>query len=751
MGIFGSKKVTRVFTSVVRVMEDDNLPDTAKRSILRTAIKGGGSVADNLLEDILNGPAISLQRMYNYAKAGHYHYGLPNTQVLNSTAGAPEIKAVLEAQFNDTVTLEYVRFRPLNHVHMGWQILAQDYGYDESTNELTALSATVGRPVYLDTLVGVYQVPVESDGAEPGSTAWWGKSPRAGQTPERPAMANQSLTDMVHPAGDVFTTTGTDAVEIHYIYETTNKVLVRDVITRDLSGYEADREYFQVKYYRSDGTPGYWTYLPDGTYPTVDAVMDMEYSAPGTYFPFVVFRANRTDRTDADDKGTPAYESTTRMLRYLQMDFAEMGKNIHENPDIGDVEQAVMIVAADGNSTDQLELRYLYAFFDRLYGQIPSPTVNSAAAGTGQVRSSDDVVNGNAIVFSDADYKMALSFGTITRKVTAGKLGPIGTYATATSAYTYQYTETNIVSPGETDTVTRTGTVPQRIYRKQIADSFYEELVIDNPTMRYDIYGSYSYLGGSDSDQFVIPIDKDLVSTWGMLDRETLYFRGLKFVFNSRITEKVDWYQTGFFRAVLTIAAIVITVASGGALAPATVTLTSVAWAVLQYIVISLVINFAFKLVVKYLGVEFAMIAAIVAAAVGVGMKLNGAQAFAGLQAEHFLIASSGFSSGIQANTRDQFAQYNAEAQAFTELTETRMKELEVAKDLLGTEGLIDPFEFIGMEPLYFAGESPDDFYQRTIHQGNPGALVFDYLESHVDISLTLPTIHSTIGDTLYG
>ena len=86
----------------------------------------------------------------------------------------------------------------------------------------------------------------------------------------------------------------------------------------------------------------------------------------------------------------------------------------------------------------------------------------------------------------------------------------------------------------------------------------------------------------------------------------------------------------------------------------------------------------------------------------------------------------------------------------FSLMAEQKWAELEDVKNLLGKENLINPFDFIGKEPRISFGESPSQFYDRTIHAGNIGVLALDANSSFVEISLTLPKLPQTFGESDY-
>ena len=66
------------------------------------------------------------------------------------------------------------------------------------------------------------------------------------------------------------------------------------------------------------------------------------------------------------------------------------------------------------------------------------------------------------------------------------------------------------------------------------------------------------------------------------------------------------------------------------------------------------------------------------------------------------------------------------------------MKVIEDTNKLLGSP--------MNMTPFVVFGESPDDFFRRTVHSGNIGTLGYDYIHNYVDMNLALPKFAQTIG-----
>ena len=69
-------------------------------------------------------------------------------------------------------------------------------------------------------------------------------------------------------------------------------------------------------------------------------------------------------------------------------------------------------------------------------------------------------------------------------------------------------------------------------------------------------------------------------------------------------------------------------------------------------------------------------------------------------------------------------------------------EEIDIAKNLLDESPIL--------APIILWGESPDQFYSRTVHSGNIGATGIRALYATTDISLLLPTVNTSLGGPQY-
>ena len=248
----------------------------------------------------------------------------------------------------------------------------------------------------------------------------------------------------------------------------------------------------------------------------------------------------------------------------------------------------------------------------------------------------------------------------------------------------------------------------------------------------------------------MIPLDHAITQAYSIPDRELLYTRSLHYVFNSRVIQEIKWYQSDWFQFVMVVAAIVITVVSMGgdggsslaAVVAGKMTVTAFIAAVAMGIVEYVATSMAFKLFADKVGVEFAFLVAIAAALAG-SYKAYQAGSIAGAPtAQKLLTLSSNLVSGANASLKSAMIGLQNELEAFNTLAKEKSSLLEEANKLLEPSNVLSS--------LVIFGESPDDFYNRTVHAGNIGVVGIDSISSYVDIALTLPKLDETIGRNSY-
>ena len=734
MGLFGSKKKTYVGTSVNRIIDDKDIPDSPKIGAIKGILQGN-DIVDNILDEMLGSVGLKSDRMYEFAKK-NYPHGVPTKTFQYRTKGLAQVQAILDKQHGKPVSIEYSRFGPPNLTHIGWMKLIKDYGYNTDTNEIVKLSTT--DKVYLDNISMVLPTARASE-YESGALEQWGKSPASGYKSWEPY--NQDIPQVV-PQPLVIHKTGIpdELIRISkgYLKKGTGMGASTPVLsTMDLAttGYIDTADYFHVKY-KVDNKTYYWMYQQGiGTHPTLDTLFDNN-SALGSFYPITYFRYGKKPMNQ--DKTSAAYKASKKMVKYLGMNYDQIIDMVHENPGIADVEQAMMIMAVPANTTDPMEQRYLYNFFNEMFLAV-GETVPSASP-YGSFLSLGMTETKNAVVIQDKLFKMGLNTSGLQKFMKNGIVAKVGDY---NSVFGVEKIPTSYVNT-EGQTIKTTVDVDYHGYRLQKSDNLYEEVRVYNLQMVYHIIGGYKTTGDDTDPILLIPLDRSIVDSFSVKDKEQLISRSLHFVFNSVQVVKLKWYQTGLFKAFMIVVAIVITVFSYGSAWAATASALAAGGAAaviaiqaaLIGVLNAMVYAYAFKLFVQAVGPEFALLVAIVAIAYG-GYKFFTEGGGKNLFADNLLQVGNGMVKSVQGYYNNALEGLQNEFELFKSEAERLDNDLRKASDelLRGSQ----------LSPMVIFGEKPSDFYNRTVHSGNIGVQSIAAVSNYFDIALQLPKLDETV------
>ena len=743
MGLFSSSSKTYVGTTIARVLRDTSIVPSTKTGVMK-AIMQGGSISDQVLEDLVSGMGTKGKRFFNHGR-DRYLYGLPSGQVNTPTQGSSEVQAILNALEGVVVTLAYNFYGGINYSHLGWKALHQAYTVSAYTNELFELSQQKNTTVLLVRLTLILQ-QATFDALPPATLVMWGGNCIVQINPSAPAEAvGVSLTYFWFER--VYYTTG-GGNDGNQPYSQMERKEQTDLLTSSLSvaGYAPGKEYFQVKY-AFDGITRFWDYeIGLGTYPTLDKLFNVPLQIAGTYFPFGYFRYNKISMAALSE--AEGYASSKRLMKKLGLDYDMLLDAIHKNPDIADVEQAMLFMAVPAGSINRVEQEYLYRYFDQMFfavgGQVTSLSIADMATDFPASLRKE-----NATVVQDARFKLGLSnLGILRRRVT-GSIGAVGHYASSTAMTGYPVTYNTGGEAGSD--ITYTERVFNHLYRKQVSATVYDEIQVMNLTATYYIFGVYNTLGtgAEHADRLLIPLDLSVMGDLSLPEKEALYSRAMHYVFNSNVQVKVAWYQSEFFSFVLIVVAVALAVQSAGAslaslsgsAAAGTLTVEAVLLAIATGTFNFLVTQAIVQLFVKLVGVELAFLAALVAAAYGVRVAMQAGSLAGAPFAQELLSLANNLAKGVSQSISQAMAGLQDEAKEFTSWMGEQNKLLETANELLQNQSVLSPFTIFG--------ETPDEFFNRTVHSGNIGLNAIEAISEYVKLSLTLPKLHETLqGDT---
>lgn len=734
MGIFSSKYKTTVGTSISRVIEDENIPNSIITGMTKSIMNSDGQMIENCLEELTQSVGVRVNNMYQFGKT-KYINGLPNGTRMHSKSGEAVVLQALKEVFGNDITIDYYHFGPLNNLHYGWYTLQEQYSYKSDTNQLIT-----SRPVYLNDLVVVVSEATVDELAN-GSLATWGPSPRNGQTESRPFTKDLAA----FTPFEVDPSSESDYLKVSYNFKNADHYVQSGEFRLNVTGVDTSADFHHVRYIKN-GVAKYWLYRHDsGTYPAIDSLYTANATNAGSYIPWGYFRYGK--KSLVDNKTTQEYKDNKKLMDFLGLDYDTVGKAINENPDIDDVEQAILMAAVPANSTDPMDVRYLFDFFSNVYAQHVSESTEVILG-----KALQDIVNkikGNApnslgvnsIVIQDKKFKLTLNYRSITKTRGVGYLNNNKKYQGGFAKFTETTYGTKHGIP-----YNQSSEVTNHFYRKQVGVGLYEEIRIEGLEMRYHIFEDYYETADENENILLIPVDMSIIDSYSINDRELLVCRSLHYIFNSRVVTKIKWYQRGVFKVIMFVVAVVIAVYSGGSGAGLLAAIASGSSALVVAALIQIAINLliqyaislALRLFVKLVGGKFALIVALVAVIYGGYQAIQAGSIKGAPFASELLSLSSGLSDAVSIELKSDMRDLANEYSEFADMVSSETEKLERKKDELLYNNYLTP------EIIF--GEKPEEFYDRTVHSGNIGVLSIEAIGAYYDIALSLPQFNETIG-----
>lgn len=754
MGLFSSKKKTYVNTTVQAVFQENQIPNSLQTGVFK-AVLNSGDMTDYMLEESLNSINIKADAGFNWAKR-NYTYGVPQSSLTTSVSAQSVVMHTLASLLHTTLTQDYYLFGPLNSLHWAWTQLVELYGYNGQTNELMGLSASTGYPVYLANIVATYRRSTFDSAvahSDTGVFAQWGPAPSSGYRPNAPMNTLSGFGQYAaQSAYEVSDTSPDDYVTITYQFKDGSGAVINRGLTLNMQTLDLDSDYHQVRYVQANGHIGFFSYKDGaGTYPEIDSVQSTVFTDVGTYYPWTYMRFNKQNLGADALKTSKPYLDSVKWCNYLGVTYQTLVDGVQADQNVDDVQQALMLFGVDANAQSQVELEYLFNYFTLLYEngiQVGEPANSFSDFSSSPAQ---------AQVIQDAQFRMTLSYAGIKLQRRAGTLGVVGTCTGALLSETSEVSYTNTGGRDGAGLLTQTINTPYYCYCKQVTTGVYEEVRVYNPSLYYQIGGSHGMSAGPGTKELLIPLDRAVVNGMSFRKREQVMCRALHMVVNTLVVVKSPWYSSGWFKVVMIIIAIAIAFFSAGGLsgisaAIAAATVTSVAIAIVEYILISMVISYGLKIFVKVFGPEAGLIAAIALMAVG-GYEASTAptESLSAVWGERLLMVGSNLAKASTTEYGNLIQGVQQDMTDFGTYATGQFDALKTQQDQLGLNAYNHELDFVTLQPMVVWGESPNDLYARTVHSGNIGVVSYDLVSGYVGQALTLPKLNQVEEDFTHG
>ena len=698
MGLFSSKTVITVSSVAVNLV--GNPPDTNKAAVIQ-AILHGTAVPDEVLDSAMSGISRKAAKMHKYALE-EYPLGLPNGSIVGlEQTQASTIKAIIDQEIGKQVVIIYAFNDLLTPTMAAVDYLRSVRGLKFSTNEVTIHSfagVSHSKPLLLNR--GEYIATTNKIRLfyRQDTTTLLGSATYKEVSEEIPMPSGMFL-------GDFY------CMAAYSILDQNGKVL--------------PGEYF------------WYTRLSDKIYP--ELVYNPAQFASQAFMPIIPLRKDNSDLTSESHKDTELYKASKELLGMVNLDIDALAATLNSNPDIASIDHAYVMFGVNIHTKEQASLRYLCDFFDYMADQSvykkqhyvdPNPRLKQWKRNsmfTRQFRGSGTPID---VALREYGFDISLDYLYVESKLVTGSIGPVGFAAS-----------------------TRKG--DDMIFCLQIAALTYKEIYVCEMVHKNTIYQGHAVTttvsSSTKNDNFIIPIHFGIASDMSLIKRNALYYDSFRMVINSYDVQKVKWYQSGIFKVVFFVVALVISIYTGGAgawlaglAAAADIGIVAVISYVLPALLIGVAVNYGMKFVAKAVGAEFAMIlgavVAVAALTAGSGSSFN-LLGSSMPSASTLLQCSSALMNASNEIIYEEIMDVMQEIEQFQAGAEKKMSVLDDARKLLQTNEDIDPLQMIVFTPPYLAvpSESPDAFYNRTIHNTNIGVLCLDAIENYADIMLKLP------------
>lgn len=340
MGLFSSKTKISVFSGTYPLMESN--PKALTDATL-LAILSGNSIANEVLNTALSGMSFKIDRMRTYAK-NHYTLGLSTghhteTKIFSDTAIADVITEDLSAPHGVIVDFNFVG--PMT-AHMAiMPFLLSVRGWDPNNSTVLFAPPNVTFPRIANAVL-FYQVHIEDIEMESGNAS-------VQITYRRRAYYRYPIfTEFAEFADDLFTESYTIPV-----------------------GLTFGQDYCYAVYRLLDSggvaseTVNWWYYaLASQKYPELS--FDEILNEPDNSLPVVPIRRENLDMTREAVQTTELYQTSQRLLDFVNIDINAVAEIINTNPDVAEIDHAYIQFGIDLQTENNEAIRYLVEFFDYL-------------------------------------------------------------------------------------------------------------------------------------------------------------------------------------------------------------------------------------------------------------------------------------------------------------------------------------------------------------------------------------------------
>jgi hypothetical protein len=722
-GIFSSSYETYVGTSISRFTDGNDFVSSKIKGMI-SGVNRKEDITEHALENVIAGSGFNARKAYRYGGNG-YVFGRPSDTIKSrngwfSFSSSYVVAALAITDYLNSINAQeiyYTKYGVNNYFHKLYTLLKTGQNFNFDTGELPLLTASKGFTVTLTKLTLLINPTNTSE--DPDSFDEINFYPTE-------VKENNTISSL--------------GAEITYTWSNGSTVFTESLILStnfEFSVSELEKTMYMAAYKDAAGVLQFFNYELNTGIPALDNVLNTSYDTPGEYLPWLYFRWD--NQPSNLNTNTLEYLSSKKLAKKIGLNYDEVIEAVHSleggrtQEDLNEVKSVMLMYAVPADTKDQVELKYLYRFFEKHYNTIGGLiTVKSIEAFNADYVPTDDFQH--VIVFEDKRFKLTLGMSGIWKRTVLGSIGKVGSCRGLNGSE-------NKTIVYQIDGVTSAYALSYgwHTYAYQISETEYVEYHVVGLKNRYFVEGIYNAVSGytedieDPKDILYIPVDFSLVKGMPIFEEEELMYKSLQIVANSLVVVKVKWYQQEFWGILFKVIGFVLLVMGfvngfrAFMVAAAATTIT-----------ISLLIEFLFEFLFKYIintivatvfvsvvGKDLAFLAAILATIYG-GAKSFG---FTAPYATDLLKYANAVFTEVGKSFGKEFAELQSEYTNFIEEAEKEIDEI---------SNLLENFDNPNLKyAQIILGETPTEYYNK-IHEGNIGRRVFDVIPNYVEMSLDL-------------
>lgn len=478
----------------------------------------------------------------------------------------------------------------------------------------------------------------------------------------------------------------------------------------------------------------------------------------GEYVPFIPIRLDNEFLSTSFEP--EAYVQAKRAYKKVGLgNIDDIIEKLKDNEDLEEIDYAYMFFGVPLNIFDNAGRQYLYRFFDKLRTQQTSGNVEwllyrDKIANGEQATAPRNVVQIKSSGSFNTNLNMTVRWNSMQRKT--------GTGPAMIGAKGGDYLVETITVAGSDNAIRLTHQISDTEWEAlEIIGAAHDNLIYNNKSVT--ITATEALLDNEESG-FLLPIHYTTYREMSLVDATQLGTQTSFMVLNSYKVVKKKWYQTGFFKLVVFVAVIAVSVLTAGAgSAPAAGLLGSasavgasiglsgalglivgaIANAVVSMIVMKIIAEGATFLFGEKFGALIGSIVGIVTLQIGTGL-MNGmslAHTWGNMMSASNIIGmtsavGNGVSGYIMASARETIA----ETEEMLKEYERKSKELSMkfAEEFGYDKALLDPLSLTSSTAGNFMEGAPE-FLNRTLLTGTDIAeMTKDMLNNYAEYTLAL-------------